>query len=236
MTKFAVFDIDGTLVRWQLYHVIVSKLANEGVLGPDAKQKLRDTRMNWKRRQQDNSYKIYEQTLIEVYENSLATMTEAAFDKHVMDVINEYKDQTYTYTRKLLEKLKKDGYFLLIISGSHNELVEQIGRYYGFNDWIGTTYQRKDGGFTGQKHIVSLDKAAALDAFATKHKLDYTGSIAIGDTASDISMLEKVENPIAFNPDERLFKTAQERQWPIVVERKNVIYELKGSGSGYVLA
>ena len=34
MTKFAVFDIDGTLYRWQLYHELVHRLATDDVF-PD---------------------------------------------------------------------------------------------------------------------------------------------------------------------------------------------------------
>ena len=30
MNKFAVFDIDGTLIRWQLYHAIADELAKSG--------------------------------------------------------------------------------------------------------------------------------------------------------------------------------------------------------------
>jgi phosphoserine phosphatase len=31
--RFAVFDLDGTLVRWQLYHALVDRLAKKGYLG-----------------------------------------------------------------------------------------------------------------------------------------------------------------------------------------------------------
>jgi len=65
--KFAVFDIDGTLVRWQLYHVLVDKLASAGMLGNDAKERLRASRMVWKRREHPESFKEYEQALIRVY-------------------------------------------------------------------------------------------------------------------------------------------------------------------------
>ncbi len=39
-------------------------------------------------------------------------------------------------------------------------------------------------------------------------------------------MLEFVENPIAFNPEDTLFEKAKEQGWKIVIERKNVTYEL----------
>jgi phosphoserine phosphatase len=65
-----------------------------------------------------------------------------------------------------------------------------------------------------------------LKRLITKHGLVWQDSVAVGDSGSDIAMLEAVEQPIAFNPDQKLFKAARERGWPIVVERKDVVYEL----------
>lgn len=233
--KFAVFDIDGTLIRWQLYHVMVDKLANQGALGPGAKQQLRDARMVWKRREHAGSFKDYEHTLITLYEEALQNRSTKDFDRIVIEVIDEYKDQTYIYTRDLLKQLKMDGYFLLIISGSHHEMIEQIGKYYGFDDWIGTHYSRDGKTFSGEKYVASKDKAKVLKQLVEKHGLSYEGSLGIGDSASDIAMLELVEKPIAFNPDKILFEKAKEQSWPIVIERKNMIYELKVSDGTYVL-
>ncbi|MBA3758226.1 HAD-IB family phosphatase [Candidatus Saccharibacteria bacterium] len=233
--KFAVFDIDGTLIRWQLYHVMVDKLASKGVLGPDAKQNLREARMIWKRREHPESFKAYERTIIQAYEDALQHLSTENFDQMIASIIEEYKDQTYIYTRDLLMKCKADGFFMLIISGSHHELIEQIGKYYGFDDYVGTHYGRKDTGFSGEKHVGSQDKAAVLNKLVEKHKLTYEGSLGIGDSGSDISMLELVEQPIAFNPDKILFDKAEGNNWPVVIERKNMVYKLTPKSGEYVL-
>lgn len=233
--KFAAFDIDGTLIRWQLYHVMVGKLAGAGVLGPDAKPKLREARMNWKRRQHQDSFKEYERLIVQLYESALKHMSTKDFDRFITDVIDEYKDQTYVYTRNLLREVKAEGYFTLILSGSHHELIEQVGKYYGFDDWLGSQYARNGETYSGEKNIVSKDKSGALKALVKKHGLDYRHSLAIGDSASDIAMLELVERPIAFNPDRLLFEAAKQNSWPVVVERKNMIYELKAKDGTYVL-
>jgi phosphoserine phosphatase len=49
-------------------------------------------------------------------------------------------------------------------------------------------------------------------------------------------MLEAVEQPIAMNPSQKLFDHAQKHGWKIVVERKNMIYELEDRDGSYVLA
>lgn len=235
MSKFAVFDIDGTLIRWQLYHVLVDKLAERGALGDNAKELLHESRMSWKRRENPDAFKQYEKTLVKMYESAVHNLSTEMFDEIVTKVIDEYKDQTYVYTRNLAKQLKNEGYFMLIISGSHHELIEQIGKYYGFDDWRGATYVRAGTGFSGEKNSPVKDKKAALEEMVAAHKLSNKDSVAIGDSASDISMLELVDNPIAFNPDRTLLKTARENNWPVVVERKNVIYNLKPQNGTYQL-
>jgi phosphoserine phosphatase len=52
------------------------------------------------------------------------------------------------------------------------------------------------------------------------------GSVGVGDTEGDISLLEAVELPICFNPNMKLFERAKLKDWKVVIERKDVIYEL----------
>ncbi len=233
--QFAVFDIDGTLIRWQLYHAIVDKLAKEGALGDSARDRLHEARMVWKRREGPDSFKEYERILIEVYESAIPGLSAVTFDEMVQKVISEYKEQTYTYTRDLVKSLKSKGFFLLAISGSHEELVEQLAKYYHFDDWAGTRYERTGTGFSGRKFVASLDKKNALEKLVSAHGLTYKGSIAIGDSLSDAPMLELAEYPIAFNPDKALFQTAKTNRWKIVLERKNMVYELEEKNGNYIL-
>ena len=224
--KFAVFDIDGTLIRWQLYHAIVDKLADRGLLGKDAKSQLKKARATWKNREHREAFAQYEKVLIRVYESALGELDPKEFDQLVDKVINQYKDQVYTFTRDLLLDLKNQGYFLLAISGSHQELVEKLATYYKFDDYIGTRYERSENKFSGQKNVPSFDKAAVLKQMAKKHGLSLKESYGVGDSNSDASMLELVASPIAFNPDGKLFDIARKKGWQIIVERKNVVYQL----------
>jgi phosphoserine phosphatase len=74
-----------------------------------------------------------------------------------------------------------------------------------------------------------------LQKFVKKHNLSLDDSYGIGDTASDISLLQAVANPIAFNPNDELLAVAKEHNWPIVIERKNVVYQLRNIDGKYIL-
>lgn len=236
MKRFAVFDIDGTLIRWQLYHAIVGKLAAANHLGASAQKELKAARMAWKQRANADSFRSYEKLLVKIFEDAFTHLKTDDFDKFVTEIIDEYKDQTYVYTRRLLATLKKQDYTLFIISGSHTELISQISEYYGFDDYRASSYERENGSFTGKKHIPSFDKAKALKDLIQEHGVSAEGSVGIGDSGSDIAMLELVEQPIAFNPDQTLLTAAQTAGWPVVVERKNVIYRLEPRNGSYLLA
>lgn len=233
--QFAVFDIDGTLIRWQLYHAVVNSLAKEGLLGETAYSDIREARMIWKRRAHPDAFKEYERRLIGIYDQAVSGLSVDQLQQAADRVLEEYRDQTYVYTRDLITELKKRGYTLLAISGSTKELVEKLTEYYGFDDFIASEYEQANGKFTGQKMVASEDKAQALETLVQKHGLDHGGSIAVGDTQSDIALLENVELPIAFNPDRYLYATARANGWRIVVERKNVIYELGPQNGTYIL-
>lgn len=233
--KFAVFDIDGTLIRWQLYHAVADALVKLKFVEPGAYDSIKAARMSWKTRTPGVSFRLYELELIKVYEEVLAGLSTDQLDKAVEAVFSEYKDQVYTYPRGLIERLKKDNYFLLAISGSQIEIVELIAKHYGFDDYVGTIYRRLGNKFTGHKHVASQDKANALKSLVKRNHLVFDNSLAIGDSLSDAAMLEMTETAIAFNPDKDLFERAQKEGWKIILERKNVIYELEKHDGQYHL-
>jgi HAD superfamily hydrolase (TIGR01490 family) len=236
MNKFAVFDIDGTLIRWQLYHALVTKLAKKNLLGDTVYQKIANSRMKWKTRTHANAYKDYERQVVQLFEVAVTSLSVQDFANAAEEVVEEYRDQVYTYTRNLIATLKNQGYMLLAISGSQNELVKTLAEHYGFDDAVGSVFKQKNGKFTGENIVASHNKAKILNDLVAKHALTYKDSYAIGDSLSDAPMLEKVENPIAFNPDQELYATAKKHGWKIVIERKNVIYELETINDKYLLA
>jgi HAD superfamily hydrolase (TIGR01490 family) len=234
--RFAVFDIDGTLIRWQLYHAVVDHLVKLGHLEAGEFEKIKIARLEWKIRSDKASFKTYEWEIIKAYEAALKKINPAQLNEAIDSVFSEYKDQVYIYTRQLITDLKGKDYLLFAISGSQSEIVDKIADYYGFESALGTIYEQKDNKFTGAKVFHAKDKAAALRSLVREYKLGMEGSLAIGDSQSDVKMLELVEQPIAFNPERELYEHAKAKGWKIVIERKNVVYELEKNGPTYLLA
>ncbi len=234
-SRFAVFDIDGTVIRWQLYHAVVSELAKRNLLSKGAADRIEQARKTWKNRAHSSSFGQYEHELVHTYHEALTRIRVDDFMNAVDIVFEEHRDQVYTYTRDLIRSLKEQGYILFTISGSHHEIIEKLADYYGFDDFLGNAYEQKNGFFTGTSSGITGKKGELLQQMVNKHGLGFDGSIAVGDSEGDIAMLELVENPIAFNPTAGLLSEAQKRQWKVVLERKNVIYELEHQNGAYTL-
>jgi HAD superfamily hydrolase (TIGR01490 family) len=234
-SRFAVFDVDGTLIRWQLYHAVADALDRLGYFEPEKFKSVRQARMKWKQRASEESFKAYEITLVKTYEQILKRLTTAQLEEAVDLVFDEYKDQAYTFTRDLLKELKRKGYLLFAISNSQQEIVQKIADHYSFDDCVGAVYGRSGSRFTGHKTVYLANKDEILKHLVDKHGASWQGSVAVGDSASDMPMLKIVDRPIAFNPEKRLLKEAKSKGWEIVLERKNVVYRLKAENGQFIL-
>lgn len=233
--KFAVFDIDGTLIRWQLYHAIADALVRLGFVASYTYDPVKSARMKWKRREPGASFKTYETELIKVYEEVLKTLTTDQFETAAKAVFDEYKDQVYTYTRDLIAKLKDERYLLLAISGSQSEIIERIAKHYGFDGYLATEYETRNGRYTGNRVFHAQYKDRALNSLIKRFGAVKDSSIGVGDSFSDAVMLGLIEQPIAFNPERGLFEHAKKRGWKLVIERKNMVYELERRDGKYEL-
>jgi HAD superfamily phosphoserine phosphatase-like hydrolase len=233
---YAVFDIDGTIIRWQLYHAIVDELARNGHIAAERYQLARTARMAWKKRADSNAFHAYEQQLIAIFDEAIVNIDYNTFLAAVRAVFNEYGEQTYTYTRDLITSLKAKGYLLFAVSASQIEIVQLLAEQYGFDDYAGSFYEVINGSFSGSKEpLLRGRKPEVLAKLVIKHGATQRGSIGVGDSESDIPLLESTETAIAFNPSRFLYEHAKAKNWQIVLERKNVVYTLKPSDDKYIL-
>ncbi len=232
---FAVFDIDGTVIRWQLYHAMVDSLLRQGYIDKSKFEAVKVARMSWKRRVGSDSFNEYEHELVKVFDDALKGLPVNMLEMAAQTVFGEYKEQVYAFTRDLIHDLKAKNYLLLVISGSPSLIIQKLAKYYEFDDFAATDYPQKNGYFTGDKNLAIGKKGELLKALMKKHSLASKGSIGVGDSEGDITMLELCERPIAFNPSKGLFEYAQQHNWEIVVERKNVIYNLGAKEGHYHL-
>ena len=235
--KFAVFDIDGTIFRSGLYREVVYELIAADKAPAELLDAFSQLEFDWKARKHNDAFKVYERAMAETFDSVLTRIKCSDFDEAALVVFDRVSDYVYAYTRDLVLKLKQQNYTLIAISGSQEELVRPFADKYGFDAWVGQHYERGNNGyFTGNIIKTHDGKDIILKRIIKERNLSLIDSIAVGDSGGDIEMLSIVQQPIAFNPDRDLFQIAKKNNWKVVVERKNMIYELEPNGHTFVLA
>lgn len=223
----AVFDIDGTVFRSSLLIELVDRLILRGVFPEEARKVYERAQEEWLDRKGD--YEPYIRKVVSSFAKHAKGVPYGEAADIAGEIIEEMHHRTYRYTRDLITDLKKRGYYLLAISHSPKFIVDGFAYELGFHKSYGTFYTTgATNRFTGEiedEHII-MNKASILTRAVEKENLTLKGSVGVGDTESDISMLSLVEDAIAFNPNRALYRHASQRLWKIVVERKDVIYEL----------
>ncbi|QQS16083.1 MAG: HAD family phosphatase [Candidatus Moraniibacteriota bacterium] len=226
-TKAAIFDIDGTIFRKNLHFELINELSWLRIFPSHVRKTLVDLYSKWLTH--TGTYEDYRLALIDLYARFVRGCTPEDVARAAESVVPFRERQTYIFAENLIAKLRGEGYLLFAISGSPLEIVEAYNRdYLHFDSVIGSVYEVSDDGrYTGiASYEPSRDKGTAARKLFEEYRVSFSDSYGVGDTESDIKFLELVEHPIAFNPNENLKAVAEEKGWRIVVEKKDVVYEI----------
>jgi phosphoserine phosphatase len=104
--------------------------------------------------------------------------------------------------RTLCRTLNTLGYRVCLVSGGFAEVIMPIADELGIDDVRANHLGVRDGYLTGEVVGVIVDrhgKKAALEEFAEKYEIPMRRTIAIGDGANDVSMLEAAGLGVSFN-------------------------------------
>jgi HAD superfamily hydrolase (TIGR01490 family) len=227
MQKVAFFDIDGTVFRSSLLIELVEKLIDEGIFPQSAREGYSDAYRAW--RDREGAYGTYISAVVASYMTHIKGVHYGDLADIGRIVVAEQSKHVYRYTRDLIAQLKKDNYYIVAISQSPKTILDEFCNAYGFDKVYGRIYEiGPQDCFTGEMTDVHLveNKANIVARVLEKENVTKEGSVGVGDTEGDITLLETVDTPICFNPNAQLYTYATKVGWKVVVERKDVIYEL----------
>jgi|LGOV01.1.fsa_nt_gb HAD superfamily phosphoserine phosphatase-like hydrolase len=220
MKKLAIFDFDGTLFteltvpylfdRWMsLSYPKKSASKVKGIILKDyflnkigilSKKKFRD-------KATVDFLKLFsnmsEEEVIDFFEKACD-----GIDNHFNnDILNE------------IEKAKKEGYELVLVSGSFQPMLDAAMKNLGFNKIIGTKLPFKNNRMDFDKgfHIINgIEKKNAVLKEYENEEVDYDNSKAFADSYYDEFILKLTGNPVAVTPDSGLRKIAENEGWKII--------------------
>jgi HAD superfamily hydrolase (TIGR01490 family) len=119
----------------------------------------------------------------------------------------------------LVHEHRARGDTALIITATNRFVTEPIAARYGIAHLIATEPERVDGRYTGRvAGIPSFreGKVQRLDDWLATHGTSLEGSWFYSDSHNDLPLLERVDHPVAVDPDATLARIAQERGWRVI--------------------
>jgi len=125
--------------------------------------------------------------------------------------------------RKAIERHKKEGDEIILITATSEFLTAPIAELLGIKHLIASNVERDaQGNYTGRSFGIPsyqegkvrrlqewcLDQGRSLE--------DYKDVWFYSDSHNDLPLLSKVNHPVAVNPDAKLLQHAREKNWPVV--------------------
>lgn len=211
----ALFDLDNTLLNGDSDHAWGLYLAQIGAVDLVEHREKQDY---FYRQYQDGTLDIFEfcEFQFKVYqENSLAQL-QAWHSEFMHDVI---EPMIKTGKSELVEQHREAGDALVIITATNDFISRPIANRFEVDTLIATQAEFVDGAYTGKLLGVPCfqeGKVTRLQEWlsSTEHSLE--GSYFYSDSINDLPLLEKVSNPIAVTPDDKLREHALRLHWQII--------------------
>lgn len=106
-----------------------------------------------------------------------------------------------TGAKELCQELRARGHVVALVSGGFDSVVEYIAKGLQADHYLANSLDVVDGRLTGLVHGNIIDraaKAAALCEFAALHGIPLSRTVAVGDGANDLDMMDVAALGIAF--------------------------------------
>ena len=221
---FAAFDVDGTIFKSSLAEKVVDGCIEAGVFRAEPFNDVFANRRRWQISNNEGLYQAYLHRLVGAFVNEVAGVEVGRFNKVTDAMLERHAIRKFAFPRKLIRGLQPS-HHIVAISGSPDILVKPFLNDLEVEAAYGSIFDVEDGVFTGLAKTVG-NKATLLEKLVTDGVAAQSGSVAMGDTVSDTSMLEYSATPIMFNASRTLTNYGSEFGWLRVNEVKDQITAL----------
>ena len=215
MQPLAIFDLDNTLLNGDSDHAWGEFLCRKGVVDAEEYRKANDYFYEQYKSGSMNIFEFLEFALRPLAANSNETLAQwhAEFMQEVIQPMMLPK------AAALLQKHRDAGEHLMIITATNRFVTGPIAEQLGVDTIIATDPEMVNGNYTGKvagTPCFQAGKVERLNTWLAENGATLEGSSFYSDSINDLPLLEKVDYPVAVNPDEKLTTEANRRGWPIL--------------------
>lgn len=211
----AIFDLDETLIAGDSDYSWGKFLVDQGQVDADHYREMNE---KFYRDYQDGRLDIREY-LAFALEPLSRLSREQLSSLHRQFMVEVIQPMWLSKAVALLQEHRRQGDYLLIITSTNRFVVEPICAKLGVDDFLATNLEMVDGRYTGEiegEPSFREGKVSRLEAWLKQTGHDLTGSYFYSDSINDLALLERVEHPVAVNPDSKLAQVASERGWRVI--------------------
>jgi HAD superfamily hydrolase (TIGR01490 family) len=211
----AIFDLDNTLIDGDSDHSWSAFLVNQGLVERDSVEKAND---HFLEQYQAGSLDIQEYLAFAL--NYLTGKSPAELAPlHQQFMAENIEPIMLPKAEALVEHHRAKGDTLLIITATNRFVTEPIARRLGIDHLIACEPEIENGRYTGRATgIPSFQhgKVERLNTWMVENGITLQDAWFYSDSHNDLPLLEKVDNPVAVNPDEHLLKVANQKEWTVL--------------------
>lgn len=213
--SLAIFDLDNTLLSIDSDHAWGEFLLEQGAVDPVAYREANERFMA-----DYNAGTLDMMAFLALALKPLADNTpEQLAAWHQQFMASKIEPHILPKAEELLARHRTKGDTLLIITATNRFITGPIAERLGVDDLIAVEPEMIDGRYTGQVDGVPSyreGKVTRLHAWLEAQDLTMDGAWFYSDSHNDLPLLEKVDNPVAVDPDDTLRQVAEERNWRIM--------------------
>jgi HAD superfamily hydrolase (TIGR01490 family) len=213
--SLAIFDLDNTLLSIDSDHAWGEFLLEQGAVDPVAYREANERFMADYNAGTLDMAAFLEMALKPLADNSPEQL--AAWHQQFM--ASKIEPHILPKAEELLARHRTKGDTLLIITATNRFITGPIAERLGVDDLIAVEPEMIDGRYTGRVDGVPSyreGKVTRLQAWLEAQDLTMDGAWFYSDSHNDLPLLEKVDHPVAVDPDDTLRQVAGERNWRIM--------------------
>ncbi|ROR90673.1 phosphoserine phosphatase SerB [Nocardioides aurantiacus] len=190
--RLIVMDVDSTLVQGEVIEMLAAKAGCEEEVARVTEEAMRG----------ELDFAESLRSRVALLEGLEATALDEVYDEL----------QLTPGARTTVRVLKRLGYRFAIVSGGFSQLTDRLAADLGIDFAVANELEVLDGRLTGRVVGPVVDRAGKADAlrrFAAEVGVPVTSTVAIGDGANDLDMLNAAGLGIAFNAKPVVQEAAQ---------------------------
>ena len=218
--SLAIFDLDNTLIADDSDYLWGQFLVDQGIVDKDIYESA-----NAKFYEE---YKHGELDIVEFLRFSLKPLAdnepEQLYLWREQFIREKIEPILLKPARNLIDKHKARGDTLMVITATNRFVTEPIVKLYGIDNLLATTPEFVEGRYTGSFKGVPCfqeGKVKLLEDWLKISNETLEGSWFYSDSHNDLPLLNRVENPVAVDPDEKLKEYAEQANWPVISLRNH---------------